>query len=281
MPVNIPTSLLRSFVAIVDTGTMLHASEAVYITQSALSLQIKRLEEMVQQTLFLRDGRRLKLTPSGALMLDYARRLLTLHDEAVMAVSAGQLSGPIRIGMVQDFAELLLSGLLYRFNQRHSDTQIYSRIAGTGELLALLGRGQLDIVIGFGAEHNPDAVTETPIGWYGNPSLVEQTPLPLAVLETPCLFRDIALRSLDEVGLTYRVAVETPDLTTLRASVQAGLGITCRTLFSMEAPIIVDSGLPELPNVFCTLLAANGLDRAAAHFAELARENIAALGCQD
>jgi DNA-binding transcriptional LysR family regulator len=80
MPVNLPTNLLRSFVAIVDTGSMLNASEKVFVTQSALSLQIKRLEELLQQTLFHREGRRLSLTSAGELMLDYSRKVLNLHD---------------------------------------------------------------------------------------------------------------------------------------------------------------------------------------------------------
>ena len=97
MPVNLPTNLLRSFVAIVDTGSMLNASEKVFVTQSALSLQIKRLEELLQQALFHRDGRRLTLTSAGDLMLDYARKVLSLHDEAVAAVTAGHFAGPARI----------------------------------------------------------------------------------------------------------------------------------------------------------------------------------------
>jgi DNA-binding transcriptional LysR family regulator len=98
MPLNLPTTLLRSFVAIVDTGSMLSASEHVFVTQSALSLQIKRLEELLQQTLFRRDGRRLSLTPAGGLLLDYARRMLALHDEAVAAVSDNGFTAPARMG---------------------------------------------------------------------------------------------------------------------------------------------------------------------------------------
>src|ERR1700710_775028 len=137
MPVNLPTTLLRSFVAIVDTGSMLNAAEQVFVTQSALSLQIKRLEELVQQPLFTREGRRLALTAAGDVLLDYARRILALHDEAVQAVNSGHFSGPVRVGMVQDFAETLLSGLLARFAALHPDSQIYGRVAGTVELLAL------------------------------------------------------------------------------------------------------------------------------------------------
>lgn len=277
MPVNLPTNLLRSFVAIVDTGSMLNASEKVFVTQSALSLQIKRLEELLQQPLFHRDGRRLILTPSGELMLDYARKVLSLHDEAVAAVTAGQFAGPARIGMVQDFAEMLLSGLLAQFAELHPDAQIYSRIAGTAELLNLLERRQLDIVLGFAAPNDPAAVVHAPMAWFGEAGLINRDPIPIAVLEQPCRFREAAIRVLEDAGRPYRIAVETPNLTTLRAAVQAGLGITCRThLFLRDSPIS-DGILPALPGVSCILQTANALDGPTAHLASLARETIAAL----
>jgi DNA-binding transcriptional LysR family regulator len=87
MPVNLPTNLLRNFVAIVETGSMLSASSTVFVTQSALSLQIKRLEDLLQQDLFHRDGRRLRLTPAGEVLLTLSRRLLRLHDEAVATMA--------------------------------------------------------------------------------------------------------------------------------------------------------------------------------------------------
>lgn len=277
MPVNLPTNLLRSFVAIVDTGSMLNASEKVFVTQSALSLQIKRLEELLQQSLFHRDGRRLTLTPAGELMLDYSRKVLTLHDEAVAAVSAGQFSGPARIGMVQDFAEMLLSGMLGQFAELHPEAQIYSRIAGTAELLAQLERRQLDIVVGFAAPNDPHAVAHAPMAWYGEPALTTRETIPLAVLETPCRFREAAIRALEDAGRSFRITVETPNLTTLRAAVQAGLGITCRThLFLREDPI-EGHDLPALPRVSCVLQTANALDGATARLAELTREAVAAL----
>lgn len=278
MPVNLPTNLLRSFVAIVDTGSMLNASEQVFVTQSALSLQIKRLEELVQQTLFLREGRRLILTAAGNVLLDYSRRVLSLHDEAVAAVSAGRFAGPARIGMVQDFADTLLSGLLSRFAELHPDAQIYARVAGTAELQALLDRRELDILLGFAAPNDASAVTVAPMSWYGEGALLDRPVIPLAVLEEPCRFREAAIRSLEDAGLTWRIAVETPNLATLKAAVSAGLGITCRThLFLGEGAGLEDERLPSLPRVAAILRSADQLDRAAQRLAELARETVAAL----
>lgn len=276
MPVNLPTNLLRGFVAIVDSGSMLNASEKVFITQSALSLQIKRLEELLQQALFHREGRRLSLTPAGDLMLDYARKVLALHDEAVNAVSAGQYAGPARIGMVQDFAETLLSGLLARFAELHPEAQIYARVAGTADLLAMLDTRQLDIVLGFAANNDPNAITIAPMAWYGRQELLADPTVPLAVLEPPCRFREAAIRTLEDAGRPYRITVETPNLTTLRAAVSAGLGVTCRThLFSHDEPI----DLPDmpLPKVSCILQTAPSLSHATGRLAELTRETVAAL----
>ncbi len=275
MPVNLPTNLLRSFVAIVDTGSMLNASEQVFVTQSALSLQIKRLEELVQQTLFLREGRRLNLTQAGEVLLDYARRVLTLHDEAVAAVSAGRFAGPARIGMVQDFADTLLSGLLSRFSELHPDAQIYARVAGTAELQTLLDRRELDVLLGFAAPNDAHAVTVAPMSWYGENALADRDVIPLAVLEEPCRFREAAIRGLEDAGLQWRIAVETPNLGTLKAAVAAGLGITCRThLFLGENPVLEHERLPPLPRVAAILRTSEKLDKAAHRLAELARETV-------
>jgi DNA-binding transcriptional LysR family regulator len=207
-------------------------------------------------------------------MLDYARKVLSLHDEAVAAVTAGHFAGPARIGMVQDFAEMLLSGLLATFAQLHPEAQIYSRIAGTAELLVQLDRRQLDIVVGFAAPNDPAAVAHAPMAWYGDAVLVDREPVPLAVLETPCRFREAAIRALEDAGLPYRIAVETPNLTTLRAAVNAGLGVTCRThLFLPDEPL-VHPLLPALPRVSCVLHLGKALDGATARLAELVREAV-------
>jgi DNA-binding transcriptional LysR family regulator len=278
MPVNLPTNLLRSFVAIVETGSMLNASEQVFVTQSALSLQIKRLEELVQQTLFLREGRRLALTRAGTVLLDYARRVLVLHDEAVAAVSAGRFVGPARIGMVQDFADTLLSGLLSRFAELHPDAQIYARVAGTAELQALLDRRELDILLGFAAPNDASAVSVAPMSWYGESTLVDRPVISLAVLEEPCRFREAAIRGLEDAGLSWRIAVETPNLATLKAAVSAGLGITCRTrLFLGDDSTLDHERLPTLPNVAAILRTSDQLDNAGSRLAELARETVLAL----
>lgn len=249
MVVNLPTELLRSFAAIVDAGSMQRATERVYVTQSALSLQMKRLEDLVQTSLFKRDGRKLTLTPAGQSMLTHAREILAANDRAVTALNGDVLAGPARIGFVQDFAETLLSGVLARFARLNPDTQLQVRVGGTAELLDLMQADQMDVLLCMGAQDDPAAVRTAPIRWLGNESLVEQEVLPLAVLERPCRFRDAALAALEQAGRPYRIVLETPSLAALRAAVNSGLGLTCRTTHFMDAAIGSEDALPALPQV--------------------------------
>lgn len=275
MAVNLPVNMLRSFVAIVDTGSMLSAAEQVYVTQSALSLQVKRLEELTQQPLFLREGRKLTLTPGGKLLLDYARKLLAVHDEAVAAVSGGRFSGPVRIGTVQDFADMMLTGLLARFGQLNPELELTARVAGTAELQQMVADGLLDFAVGYAAPGDPAAVRRAETVWFGHTALIDRSPLPLAVLERPCRFREAMIAALDAVGRRWRIAVETPNLSTLRAAVAAGIGLTSRTdLFLRDLPPIVGSDLPLLPDVACVLLTANGAGEPIQRLAALATDMI-------
>lgn len=254
MAVNLPTELLRSFAAIVDSGSMLRATERVFVTQSALSLQMKRLEEIVQAPLFHRDGRRLSLTPAGDILLGFARDILKTNDVAVGALTGDVLAGPARVGLVQDFAETLLGGVLARFARLNPDTQLQVRVGGSQELLELLASDRMDVVICMGAEEDPACVRKAQMVWLGDAELTELEVLPLAVLEKPCRFRDAALAALDAAGRPYRIVLETPSLSALRAAVEAGLGVSCRTEVFMKR--LIDPAdapsLPELPQVAYT-----------------------------
>lgn len=275
MAINIPTNLLRSFVTIIDSGSMMAASELVFVTQGALSLQIKRLEDMLQQPLFVRDGRRLVLNAAGDTMLAHARRLLDAHDQAVAALAGTSLSGPVRIGMVQDFAETLLTGVLARFVRLHEDAQMFVRVAGTAELQDLIAHGSLDLAIGFAAPDWPDVIRTTPTWWYGATDLLDRDPLPLVVLERPCRFRDAAIAALDRIGRRYRIAVETPNLSTLRSAVLAGIGVTCRPpLFLRDLPALPAEALPALPAVGTMILGGIDQGQAVTRLRELTVEAI-------
>lgn len=197
--------------------------------------------------------RRLVLTPTGQTLLAYARELLAVNDRAVAAVTGDALAGPVRvgIGMVQDFAETLLSGVLSRFAQLNPETQLQMRVGGSQELLDLLASDRLDTVLGMGAADDPAAICAAPTLWLGEDALLEQAVLPVAVLERPCRFRDALLTHLEASGRAYRIVLETPSLSVLRAAVQSGLGVTCRTELFGARPISSEAAasLPALPGV--------------------------------
>jgi DNA-binding transcriptional LysR family regulator len=254
MPVNLPTDLLRSFAAIVDSGSMLRATERVFVTQSALSLQMKRLEETLQAPLFRRDGRRLSLTPAGETLLGFTREILGTNDRAVAALSGDALTGPARVGLVQDFAETLLSGVLGRFAKLNGETALQVRVGGSAELLELLAADRLDVALCMGPADDPAALRTAPMVWLGAPALADLDVLPLAVLEVPCRFRDAALAALEAAGRRYRIVLETPSLSALRAAVESDICITCRTDVVMKRTIdpVLAPSLPPLPHVAFT-----------------------------
>jgi len=247
MAVNLPMELLRSFVAIIDTGSMLQATERVFLTQSALSLQMRRLEELVRQPLFNRQGRRLRLTPAGERLLRTARDILALNDQVLAALQGQALSGSVRLGMNQDFAEIFLPGVLNEFITSYPEIQTQVRVGGSQELLDLLAKGQLDLVLCVRPEDDPKLLKAVPMGWFGHMHLLEREVLPLALLEPPCLFRATALQRLEASGRRFRVLVETASLSGIRAAVQAGLALTCRgPLFADAAPQLPSDALPSL-----------------------------------
>lgn len=251
MAVNLPTELLRSFAAIVDSGSMLRATERVFVTQSALSLQMKRLEETVQSPLFQKEGRRLALTPAGQTLLTYAREMLATNDRAVSALNGDVLAGPARVGLVQDFAETLLSGVLAQFAHLNPDTQLQVRVGGSPALLEDLASDRLDAVLCIGPADDVAAIRVAPMIWLGDDDLTTQAVLPVAILERPCRFRDAALAALEAEGRPFRIVLETPSLSVLRAAVESGLALSCRTAIFCKRQVGPEAAarLPALPKV--------------------------------
>jgi DNA-binding transcriptional LysR family regulator len=242
MRVNFPTDLLRSFVTIVDTGSMARASEHVFLTQSALSLQMKRLADMVQQPIFRRHQGTTTLTQAGETLLRYAREILSLNDSLINEIG-GRLVEPVRIGMVQDFADAILSRVLTRFKRLSPEIRMEIRVGSSTELRELISSDLLDIVLYIGSADESGAITTAPTLWLGDPDLLAEAILPVAVMTKPCLFRDASIEALEANKRAYNIAMETPSISALRAAVQSGLAITCRTsafLVQYVAPLALD-----------------------------------------
>jgi DNA-binding transcriptional LysR family regulator len=144
---QLPNDLLRTFMSVVDTQSFTRAGQAVNLTQSAVSQQLKRLEQELGQELFARNGREVALTPAGEALLPYARRMLLLHDEAVSALSRPEMVGLVRLGSPDDYAARFLPSILARFAQAFPRVQVYVRCEPSSRLHHLLAESALDLIV--------------------------------------------------------------------------------------------------------------------------------------
>ncbi|WP_408733074.1 LysR substrate-binding domain-containing protein [Burkholderia ubonensis] len=279
---NFDIAALRSLVAGMDLGSFAKAADRVARSSSAVSAQIRKLEEQAGTPLFVKSGRGLALTDAGDAMLRYARRMIELNDEAAAAVRGVSLDGWVRIGLQEDFGEAILPGVLGRFARAHPKVRIEARVAHNAELLERLDANQLDLALVWGDPASAAFVARTgidseevahvPMRWIGAAGVgaagdgdagessvrLPDEPLPLVVFDRPCRFFGAATAALDRAGVPWRVAFTTPSLAGLWAAASAGLGLTVRSHYGLPASVrLLDAaplGLPELPSVPLMLL---------------------------
>jgi len=249
--------VLRSFSLGVELGSFAKAAERLGRSTSAVSAQLKKLEDQVGAPVLRKAGRGMVPTHTGEVLLAYARRLLELNDEASHAVHGTDLEGVLRLGVQEDFAENLLSNVLGGFARAHPRVMVEARVARNVELLDLVERGKLDLALAWdGGRPTTHArrVGSTAMCWLSAPSLpwpdgTRDEPLPLAVMEAPCLMRSAAIAALDKARIPWRVAFTSPSLGGVWAAVAAGLGVTVRTRARVPTGLELRSGLPRLPQI--------------------------------
>ncbi len=270
--VNIPPDLLRAFVAVVECGGFSQAAERLLRGQSAVSLQVKRLEDRLGVKLLDRNPRRVALTPEGELLLDRARRILRLNDELVAQFSEVELSGLVRLGAPEDFATSHLPAVLARFARAHPRVALEVTCELTLEVIERFRTGGLDIALvkreplgGIGGIR----VWREPLVWVaGDRHLAEPDgPLPLAVSPRPCVYRKRATDALDAAGRSWRIAYTCGSLAGTHAAVRAGLGVTVlpKAMVPHDLTMLdaVSFGLPDLADTEMALLSAPQLSPAA------------------
>lgn len=259
--VTLDLDVLRSFVTGMELGSFAKAADRLGRSTSAVSAQLKKLEDQAVTPIFRKSGRGLALTEAGETMLGYARRLLELNDEAVSAIHDVELEGWVRLGLQEDFGEAVLPDVLGRFARAHPKVKIEARIARSYELAERITSGSLDIALAW---HNDDKlpysqhVADVQMRWIGPATLIETNlrngeALPLVALEAPCLLRAVATETLDRAGLPWRMAFSSPSLGGIWAAVAAGLGLTIRTDIGLPANVRAMTpeitGLPALPGM--------------------------------
>lgn len=232
---------LRTFVAAVDLGGFGRAARTVHRTPGAVSQQLKALEERLQQPLFVREGKRQRLTPAGETLLGYARRLLATNDEALLALQGMNASGDLRLGMPQDLADSWLASALARVTRSYPSVRMQVQVGRSVELRQAVDDGALDLAIAFaaddGAQHSQ--VARLDVHWWGHAdlTLAADAPLPLLLLDGPCRFRDAAVQALEQAGRPWRIAMASSSVSAIWAAVAAGLGVTARTAVSAPASV--------------------------------------------
>ena len=256
---SIDSELLRTFVAIADHGGFTRAAEMVNRTQSAVSMQMKRLEEdVVQRPLFQREGRQFSLTAEGQLLLSYARRILKLHAEVMNSMREPHMVGTVRIGTPDDYVMRFMQGVLVRFADSYPLVQVELHCEPSFQLLQ---RQDLDLTI---VTREPGTeigqlLRQERLVWAQarGASLHTQNTLPLAMFNSHCFCRAWACNGLDALGRDYRIAYTSPSLSAIMAAVSAGLAITAQlqSLITADLQIIGEAeGLPSMPMASIVLL---------------------------
>ena len=221
---------LRTFVVIAETGSFTRAAEVVHKTQSAVSMQMKRLEERIGRPMFERDGRASKLTEDGERLLDYARRIVKLNSEALSTVVGSGLTGSVRLGVPDDYADRYLPEIMARFARSHPDVELTVLCEPTIELVDRIDRGDLDLaIITHKAANRPsEVIRRERLLWVSSNrhSTHLEEPLPLALSRGTCSWRRVALARLDEIGRPYRILYTSGNSSALSAAVLAGLAVT-------------------------------------------------------
>jgi len=240
---------LRSFVEGTDSASFAEAAGKLCRSTSAISAQLKKLEQQCGSPLTVRQGRTLALTPAGEILLSYARRMLALNDEALRAIKGELLQGEVRLGMQEDFGESLMPGVLGRFSQQHPGLRITARVDRNQALLRGVALGELDLALVWQEERGGEVVRSEPLRWVCRTReeleafLLRGEPLPLVVFDAPCLLRSRAIAALDAAGIPWRIAFTSHSLSGLWAGVSAGLGVTLRTGIGLPDALQTDRGL--------------------------------------
>lgn len=281
---NIDIALVRTFVAVVDLGGVARAADFVGRSQPAVSLQLKKLEQLVRAEFFRKSGRNLVLTEAGDVFLSYARRLLEINDESISATSGLKMSGSVRLGVSQDFADDWLTQILARFARSHPSVLIEVKSERTHVLNQMMDDGQIDLALMFNHTVVPNSVDlgKVPIGWVAPVKLETETRdyVPLVLFDPPCEFRRVALEALDSAAKPWRLAFTSPSLTSQWYAVESGLGISVRTPIGLRPGLRIVrhfDGLPPLPKIELNILLMRGQNadgRPARHLAELLQETV-------
>ena len=277
---NLDIATLRSFVTVAELGGVTRAAERLNLTQSAVSMQLKRLETALDRQLVERAGRGVCLTREGEQLLGYGRRILTLNDEAWQRMTHHAFEGRVRFGVPEDLVLPFVSPVMRDFAADFPRVRISLTSSITRKLIEQFDEGRLDVILttepvdtGTG-----ECLYRGPLQWsVGRGSLIwKQRPLPLAA-KVDCIFLPVMLAALERTGIPWESPYEANHWRDLEAFVRAGLAIESNMSFVLDrerdrVPVPADSGLPPLPDFGIFLYIREGAPDLALQFAGIVRD---------
>jgi DNA-binding transcriptional LysR family regulator len=250
---NLDLDTLRTLAVAADLGGYGQAAARLGRTPSAISLQMKRLQEDVGASLFRKEGRGVALTEAGEIVLRYGRRMLAMNDELLDTIRGASLAGNVRLGCSQDFAETVLPDVLSQFTKLYPLVQMEVRIEGNAALVEAVQKNQLDLALAVGQAEHPTAeiLGELELVWIAGQEFTSRLdqPLPLVLLGPQCAYRREAIQRLDNAKLPWRIAAVSPSLAGLWATAIGGLGITARSSLGLPAKLVWDREMFDLPTL--------------------------------
>lgn len=258
---DLDMDLLRSFVTVVDTGGFTAAGAKLGRTQAAMSLRIKRLEDVLERRVFDRGSRLPVLTTDGELLLGYARQILKLNDETLQRFGEPENVGELRLGVAEYFVPQHLPGILSRFAQTHPRVHIQVKVGLNDALFDTLQKGELDAVIARCAPRGQGAgrlLRHERLLWVGARDfrLALTAPVPLCALPPSCVFRARGLEALEALGRPWRVLYSSESILGITAAVRAGLGVAVLPESCMTEglrSLTPEEGFPELEGIELSL----------------------------
>ena len=220
---------LRTFIAIAETGSFTRAADIVHKTQSAVSMQMKRLEERLDREIFARDGRASKLTEDGERLLDYARRIVKLNVETIAAFS-DELTGRVRLGVPDDYADRYLPEIMARFSRAYPSVELTVTCEPSVELVERIDSNELDlaIVTDCGTSRASEVFRRERLLWVtsNRHSVHLEEPLPLALGRPSCGWRRAAIDCLETMGRPHHIAYTSANASAVASAVLSGLAVS-------------------------------------------------------
>lgn len=236
--VNFQTDLLRTFVSVIDLGAYTKAGEALGRTQPAISLQIRRLEELVGAPVIKQVGRTLLLTSEGEMLLSYAREILRLNDEAASYFNRSKIAGVLRVGLPNDYAVAFLQGVITEYTRQHAGISLEIHCGWSAEILDRLRADELDLAVAMvnneRAQYLSRSWIERPI-WAAAESVAFDPAKGVLLAAHPegCAYRARMIQALDATQIRWRVAYTGPGIAGLQNAVVNGLGVSALTRYTM------------------------------------------------